>query len=106
MNSQAKTKSVTVKLSQSEYQILLSRAAKNNMPPATYLRERSLFDENVFSKKNSFEHEALKALYYCVGAISTIVDLKLSDQEKSEVEAEAERIMKSKGLLEEEPEME
>ena len=44
MANNAKTKSLTIKLSQEEYEVLQQKAKNNNMPLATYVRERIFYD--------------------------------------------------------------
>ena len=95
--SETKTKPLTVKFSQREYQLLQEKASANNMPLSTYARERILFDVPQI-EHHSFEFKMLKGISYCVGFLSSFGNLKLSEQEMESVEKEAARIMIANGL--------
>lgn len=95
--SETKTKPLTIKFSQREYQLLQERASANNMPLSTYAREKILFDVPQI-EHHSFEFKTLKGISYCVGILSTFCNLKLSEQEMEDAEKEAKRIMIANGL--------
>ena len=97
--SEAKTKLITIKLSQTEYQNLLQKASFSNMPLATYARERILFDvPQIQQQQQSFEFKMLKGISYCIGSLLAFNQLKLSDPEKQIVSEEILRVMKANGL--------
>ena len=95
--SEVKNIPITIKFSESEYQSLQNQASVNGLPLATYARERILFDVPQIEHQ-SFEFKVLKALSYCVGMLSTVGNSKLSEEEITEVDEEAARIMKANGL--------
>jgi len=95
--SEIKKKPVTIKFSETEYKLLREKASKSNLPLATYARERILFDIPQIEHQ-SFEFKVLKGLSYCVGLLATTANLKLSNDEISEIEEEASRVMKANGL--------
>ncbi len=92
----AKIKSITIKLSQEEYEILQKRARNNNdMPLASYAREK-LFYDIPHLEKHSFEYKALKGISYMVGAIRI-----MTQDQKEEVLKEVKIIMDKNGIGEE-----
>jgi len=95
--SEAKTKLITIKFSQTEYQNLLQKASLSNLPLATYARERVLFDTPKLEQQ-SFEFKMLKGISYCVGMLSAVSELKLSDEELDWAQEEIFRIMKINGI--------
>lgn len=95
--SEAKNKRVTIRFSEEEYYDLQKKASSNKMDLSTYARERVLFDVPKIEHQ-SFEYKVLKGISYCVGLLSTAASLKLSEEEMTEAEEEAVRIMKANGL--------
>ena len=95
--SEVKNRPLTIKFSESEYQLLQNQASVNGLPLATYARERILFDVPQIEHQ-SFEYKVLKGISYCVGMLSTVGNAKLSEEEIIEVDEEAARIMKANGL--------
>ncbi len=95
--SGAKTKHITIKFSEKEYDAVLQRASSNNMPLATYVRERIFFDIPQIEHQ-SFEFKMLKNVSYCVGSLMAFGKLKLSDEDRGFVADEIMRVMKSNGL--------
>ena len=95
--SEAKNKRITIRFSADEYYDLQKKASLNNMDLSTYARERVLFDVPKIEHQ-SFQYKVLKGVSYCVGILSTAASLKLSEEEMTEAEEEAVRIMKANGL--------
>lgn len=95
--SEAKNKRITIRFSEEEYYDLQKKASSNKMDLSTYARERVLFDVPKIEHQ-SFEFKMLKGISYCVGLLSTAASFKLSEEEMTEAEEEAVRIMKANGL--------
>ena len=95
--SEVKTKLISARVSQEEYDLIVEKASMNNMPLSKYIRERILFDIPQIEHQ-SFEFKALKGISYCAGILATAINLKLTPQEKETAEQEAIRIMITNGL--------
>ncbi len=100
MANNAKTKSLTIKLSQEEYEVLQQKAKNNNMPLATYVRERIFYDVPHL-EKHSTEFKLLKTISYCAGILSKMADIKFeSDKDKKSLQEEIDVFMVGNGVKE------
>jgi len=87
-----KTKYLSIRLSNEEYEILKQKAKNNHLGLATYAREKILFDIPHL-EKHSFEYKTLKAVSYLVGAVSV-----MSADQKEEVKTAALKMMEKNGI--------
>lgn len=91
-------KTVGVRLSKEEHEILKSKANKNKMTISKYIKERVFFDD-VINKNNSLDFKILRTVSYCAGVLSKMADVQLSsDQEQEELKEEIKEIMTTNGI--------
>jgi len=95
--SDPKSRRITIRFSEDEYFDLQKKASMNSVDLSTYARERVLFDTPKLEQQ-SFEFKMLKGISYCVGMLSAVSELKLSDEELDWAQEEIFRIMKINGI--------
>jgi len=98
MSKNSKNKSIFIRLSEEEYEILQKKANDNSMPIASYAREKLFIDIPIL-EKNSPEFRIIRTVSYCAAVLSKIAATEFAseDQQKA-IEEELRRIMASNGI--------
>jgi hypothetical protein len=98
MKENSKTKSLSIRLSEEEYEVIQQKANDNAMPIASYAREK-LFVDIPILEKNSPEFKIIKTISYCAAVLSKMSASQFADEdEQKEIEEEMQRIMVSNGI--------
>jgi predicted DNA-binding protein len=98
MSNNSKSKSLFIRLSEEEYEILKKRADNNEMPLASYAREKIFFDAPNL-EKGSAEFKILKAVSYCAGVLGKMSEVQFSsNQDQKSLEETIKEVMASNGI--------
>jgi len=98
MSKNSKSKSLSIRLTEEEYEILQQKADDNSMPIASYARDKLFIDIPIL-EKNSPEFRIIKTISYCAAVLSKISACQFaSDDEQKSIIEETQRIMTSNGI--------
>jgi predicted DNA-binding protein len=81
MSKNSKNKSILIRLTEEEYEILQQKANNNSMPVASYVRDKLFIDIPIL-EKSSPEFKIIKTISYCAAVLSKISASQFASKEE------------------------